>query len=172
MLDAAKAFIVRTTDWRSPALLIFRRRLSVVSLMTYPWLPPSASLERPAWTRHQALLALDSGFWARFGLGLRRGFRLAALASGFGWLRLRLGLERSERLAGDFDDRITILIAQLVGTFESRAHFRRYVRRRLLDGVLGVRHLVERHADRRVPRSMPARRRFVRARTPVRIPPV
>ena len=84
----------------------------------------------------------------------------------------RLGLERNERLAGDFDDRIAILIAQLVGAFESRAHLRRDVRRRLLDGVLGVRHLVERRRGRRVPRSMPVRRRFVRARTPVRIPPV
>ena len=33
MLEAARAFIVRTTDWRSPALSIFRRRLAVVSLM-------------------------------------------------------------------------------------------------------------------------------------------
>ena len=33
MLDAAKAFIVRTTDWSSLALPIFRRRLSAVSLM-------------------------------------------------------------------------------------------------------------------------------------------
>jgi hypothetical protein len=37
---------VRTTDWRSPALLIFRRRLSVVSLMTSPWPPPSAPVGR------------------------------------------------------------------------------------------------------------------------------
>ena len=29
MLEAARAFMVRTTDWRSPALLIFRRRLAV-----------------------------------------------------------------------------------------------------------------------------------------------
>ena len=108
-------------------------------------------------------LALDAGS-ALLGLGFR-------LQGGFGF-GFRLGLERSERLAGDFDDRIAILIAQLVGAFESRAHFRRDIRRRLLDGVLRVRHLVERHADRKVPRLTPARRRFVRARTPARIPPV
>jgi hypothetical protein len=28
---------VRTTDWRSPALAIFRLRLAVVSLMDSPW---------------------------------------------------------------------------------------------------------------------------------------
>src|ERR1035437_9209013 len=49
MLEAATAFIVRTTDWRSPALLIFRRRLAVVSLMTSPWPAPWTSVRFPAW---------------------------------------------------------------------------------------------------------------------------
>ena len=53
MLEAAKAFIVRTTDWRSPALLIFRRRLAVVSLMASPSATPWAWIQastRPAWS--------------------------------------------------------------------------------------------------------------------------
>ena len=41
---------------------------------------------------------------------------------------------------------VTILVAQLVGGFESRAYLRRDVRRRLAQGVFGVRHLVKRHA--------------------------
>ena len=37
MLEAAKAFIVRTTDCRSPALLILRVKLAVESLTASPW---------------------------------------------------------------------------------------------------------------------------------------
>jgi hypothetical protein len=44
MLEAATAFIVRTTDWRSPALPIFRRRLAVVSLMTSSRVPSPSGL--------------------------------------------------------------------------------------------------------------------------------
>ena len=61
-------------------------------------------------------------------------------------LGFRLGLEASERFAGDFDDRFAILVAQFVGGIQSLAHLRRDVRRRLAHGVLGVRHLVKRHA--------------------------
>ena len=45
MLDAATAFIVRTTDWRSPAPPIFRRILAVVSLMA------SSRVRAWAWRR-------------------------------------------------------------------------------------------------------------------------
>src|SRR5271169_85454 len=65
MLDAAKAFIVRTTDWRSPALLIFRRRLSTVTLMTSPWPPQWAPWECLAWTRHLGRVGLTIPVWRR-----------------------------------------------------------------------------------------------------------
>ena len=176
MLEAAKAFIVRTTDWRSPALLIFRRRLPVVSLMTYAWPPPSVSLGACGLAPHQARpwlsvrvrLGLDSGLG--LALALDAGVQiLAGSPSGSGF---RLGLERIERLAGDFNDRLTILIAQLVRSFESL--------RTLPPGCSPP--PVGRRAprppsgraarDRRVPRSTPARQRSVQARTPARLPPV
>ena len=49
-------------------------------------------------------------------------------------------------MAGDFNDRCAILIAQLVGGFESRAYLRRDVRRRLAQNAFSGRHLVKRHA--------------------------
>jgi hypothetical protein len=130
---------VRTTDCRSSALLIFRRRLSTVSLKTGPRLPPRPFLRAPGWSRQQ----LPSWPWSRMpawtqvGLGLSGRFRL--------WLSLgsRLWLERSERLAGDFNDCGTILIAQLSSTFESRG---RDVRCSFLDGVLSVQLPIQRYA--------------------------
>ena len=65
-----------------------------------------------------------------FRLGL--GFRLELC---FG---SRHGLESSERFAGDSDDRIAILIVQLVGGIQSLAHLRRNISYCLAQGVLGV----------------------------------
>ena len=71
MLEAAMAFIVRTTDCRSPALSILRRRLAVVSLTTAPWASGFgcfglASVWLPAWIR----AAAQARFWLRFSVTL------------------------------------------------------------------------------------------------------
>ena len=49
-------------------------------------------------------------------------------------------------MAGDFNDRCAILIAQLLGGCESRAYLRRDVCRRLAQNAFSGRHLVKRHA--------------------------
>ena len=49
-------------------------------------------------------------------------------------------------MAGDVDDRFTILVAQFFGGVQSLAYLRRDIRRRCAQGVLGVRHPVKRHA--------------------------
>ena len=95
--------------------------------MTSPW------VWVPLWLEFSFRWGLQLGFGFSLGLGFGCGFRF------------RLGLKTCERFAGDFDNRFAIFIAQLVGGFESRAHLCRDLRRRLVHGVLGVRHPVERH---------------------------
>ena len=57
----------------------------------------------------------------------------------------RLGLKAHERIASNLDNCCPIFVAQCIGGIETRSQFRRDVRRRLLHGVLGVRHLVNRY---------------------------
>ena len=107
---------------------------------------------------HRLLVLSD----ARSGQGLHRaddGLEIAGaadlaaqarrgVAHGFssGPVSPRLGLERRERLAGDFDDRFAIFVAQLVGGFESRATPPPGCSPPpRCTALLGVRHLVERH---------------------------
>ena len=86
---------MRTTDCRSPALSILRRRLAVVSLTISPWLPPLAS----AWRAPQA--------WGR------------SLGSGVG---SRLWLVTDERVASDFDDRCGRSSSLNLSAVSNRAH--------------------------------------------------
>src|SRR5580658_2958382 len=59
---------------------------------------------------------------------------------------LGLGLEASQRFAGDLDDSFTIVVAQFVGAIQTLADLSRDLGRRLAEGVLGVRHPLQRHA--------------------------
>ena len=106
--------MVRTTDWRSAAPWIFRRRLAVLSLMVFSVLASA----RPC---------------------LQHGDRPWRQA----WIRVWVELDK--RFAGDFDNCFAILIAQFFGGGQSLAHIRRDIRRRLTQGVLGLRHLFERY---------------------------
>ncbi len=57
---------------------------------------------------------------------------------GFGW-------KGASAARGEVDDRLAIRVAQLVGGRQTRGHLRRDLRCRLLNGLLGFGHLVERH---------------------------
>ena len=164
MFEAAMAFIVRTTDCRSPALSILRRRLAVVSLKTAPWVP---------FAGYRLELRFGLRFGNRLGFALQRrpvfGFRFRR---DFGLrLGLRLGLKADERVAHDADNFCPVFVAQFSGGIESLVNSA---------GMFAAasctacsRPSSGRSAPcRRVPRSTPAGRQFVRARTPERIPTV
>ena len=62
------------------------------------------------------------------------------------WVRDGFWLEGRDRFADDLQDRFAVLVAQLVIRGKALADLSRDVRRRLSQSLLGIPHLVDRHA--------------------------
>ena len=82
------------------------------------------------------------GFALRFGLGF--GVRFGLRPGPDFEVGIRLRLKADERIARKLDNCHPVFVAQCIGGIEPRSHLRD-VRRRLLHGVLGVRHLIDRY---------------------------